>query len=551
MPHNFFIRYPYKQETAKVRIGTKLCQKEKAFIVNRERQIKESLKKHFNILVGDKRVPRVSICLSGGGGRTMVASLGSLLGAKDIGLLDCSMYQVGLSGSTWLIAPWSLMFGQKAKTLEDMKSMFERVLSKKGKKLGKYSYAPQIPKGTAINEIRKHIYRSVAHSQPISAVSMWGSLVGNTVLMDADNKFQTNWFMPRSRNDSRSIAQIIQQGLIPLPLCGAMSQKVEGKNLWFEFSPFEIACRQANVSIASWALGRKFYQGKSINVAPPMPLSYYLGIFGSGFEVEIKELLDHITITNPKINIPGKKSKIEIPLNKMAKKAIKVVSKDGHISPTDLPNFAYGVESSSLKGEKKLHLMDAGIETNIPLALAIRPEREIDLVVMLDNSSNIHNAPELRKAARLCLRLGYDIPKRITEKIYGSHRQIFTVFNHPNEDGYQADIPVIFYVPLWKNDRYDKNFNPFCNTENYCSLAPNFHYTKEGINKLSGLTRFVMNDAKVAIKDILSCLVGDESIASTSSSSTSTTQIDLESFIGPGMSGKDPECPTQPGEQIP
>ena len=32
---------------------------------------------------------------------------------------------------------------------------------------------------------------------------------------------------------------------------------------------------------------------------------------------------------------------------------------------------------------------------------------------------------------------------------------------------------------------------------------------------------------------------------------SSTANIDIESFFGPGMSGKDPVCPIQHGEDIP
>lgn len=41
-------------------------------------------------------------CLSGGGVRAMIASLGALLAAEELGVLDCCSYTSALSGGAWL-----------------------------------------------------------------------------------------------------------------------------------------------------------------------------------------------------------------------------------------------------------------------------------------------------------------------------------------------------------------------------------------------------------------------------------------------------------------
>ena len=226
----------------------------------------------------------------------------------------------------------------------------------------------------------------------------------------------------------------------------------------------------------------------------------------------------------------------------MVKRGIKAVTKDEHILPTDLPNFAHGV-SGPLKNIKRLHFRDAGIDFNIPLPLALRPERGVDLVVVLDCSNNIHNAPELRKAATWCLTHGYKVPSRAAERIVGTQKEMFTVFNHPYEQGYKAHVPVIMYIPLWKRKEYLNEWDPWgkC-TEQYCAKkSENLYYTKDAINKLSGLTRFVMNQntVKFALKDILYELVNKKPMPAP------------EHFPGGGPGGMPYHVPSTPGEDTP
>ncbi|MEX2437994.1 MAG: hypothetical protein WD449_01950, partial [Candidatus Babeliales bacterium] len=443
-----FPKYLYKDKKATVRADTALSDQEQKYIQNRLPIVQSALKK-FDPEFSGTQVPRIALCCSGGGGRAMVASLGLLLGADDIGLLDCAFYQVGLSGSSWLIGPWSVLNSQKGFSITDMKQMYKRVLPGKGTNLvrGVAAYAPEIPVGSALAQLTKHLLRSFAYDQPISAVSIWGSLVASPTLHDANDRFSVAW---------SEVADKIQRGGIPLPLCAAISQKINDEAQWFEFSPFEIGCRKAKAFIPNWALGRQFNNGSSSNTAPAMPLAYSLGIFGSAFEVDMKDLLEHIKIKNPVIEVPGPFKPLEVPLASMVTKAIKGFSTGGHILPTDLPNFAHGMSGSLLGKQERLNLMDAGIAFNIPLPLALRPERAVDMVVVLDCSNNIHNAPELRKAVKWCQDNNYKVPNITPEDTKDSKLKNFIVFNDPRQPGHEVGVPVIFYIPLYKRDGYNE-----------------------------------------------------------------------------------------------
>ena len=48
-------------------------------------------------------MPSVAVLGSGGGFRAMVSLSGVFCALKDMGVLDCTMYTSGLSGSAWYV----------------------------------------------------------------------------------------------------------------------------------------------------------------------------------------------------------------------------------------------------------------------------------------------------------------------------------------------------------------------------------------------------------------------------------------------------------------
>src|SRR5207247_1896594 len=85
---------------------TGLSTGEKNYLNQRLPKVKTALENMLNMQLEDFQVPCIAISGSGGGYRSMIGLLGSLLGAQDFGLLDSSTYIAGLSGSSWMIAPW-------------------------------------------------------------------------------------------------------------------------------------------------------------------------------------------------------------------------------------------------------------------------------------------------------------------------------------------------------------------------------------------------------------------------------------------------------------
>src|SRR5690348_3421029 len=77
---------PYTAQTASVRIGNSICTDEQQFIVERTSHVKISLESLLRINLDGKKIPRIALCVSGGGYRAMITFLGAIQGIPSISL---------------------------------------------------------------------------------------------------------------------------------------------------------------------------------------------------------------------------------------------------------------------------------------------------------------------------------------------------------------------------------------------------------------------------------------------------------------------------------
>jgi len=156
--------------------------------------------------------------------------------------------------------------------------------------------------------------------------------------------------------------------------------------LWFEFTPFEVGCDELGAWIPSWALGRRFENGKSTEHIPEVSFSILSGIFGSAFcaslhyyFIEVQPLLRQLP------------SQLYQWINDI------ITDQDLDIIhpvvPNELPNFVKGLggllkENSpeNITERDYLGFMDAGAELNIPYYPLFR--RDVDCIIALDASAD-------------------------------------------------------------------------------------------------------------------------------------------------------------------
>uniref|UniRef100_A0A8D2IVQ4 PLA2c domain-containing protein n=1 Tax=Varanus komodoensis TaxID=61221 RepID=A0A8D2IVQ4_VARKO len=90
------------QVKTEVNVLKTLSKHEQSATASRKEEVKRGLAK-LGIQCDDK-VPNIAVLGSGGGLRAMIALYGTLVELKKCNLLDCVMYLLGVSGSTWCMS---------------------------------------------------------------------------------------------------------------------------------------------------------------------------------------------------------------------------------------------------------------------------------------------------------------------------------------------------------------------------------------------------------------------------------------------------------------
>jgi len=423
-------------KSAKVRIGKEINEEEKYIIEKRNETIREKL---GEILDKDiVNIPKIGICASGGGCRAMLGTLGFLMGLEDIGVLDTVQYISSLSGSTWCIAPWI----SKEYKLADLKQNIRKKLQSNI---------------LSVNLDYGDLLKKYAHDQPISMVDIYGLLLRNKLLEgDYRLSYQKN---------------IVNKGRYPFPIYTSViaDNYSNSPNLyeWMEYTPIEIGSRYMNSFIPTWSFNSYFDYGYSLRIIQEPPLSYLMGIWGSAFSASMNEILSHLSNNLPQ-NI----------FNNLQHNAKTYNVGDYRFYPALVNNFSYNFDSP-FSNNKYLTLIDAGLDFNLPLPPLL--ERNLDIIIILDSSLNVHHSPELLKAHNYSIRKNLPFPS--IDFTRAGH-EIISVFHTPN-------APTIIYLPRIFNPHYSISYDPdqIITSGGYLNSF-NFLYTPDQIDIFTGLTRF-------------------------------------------------------------
>ncbi|MGE0010244.1 MAG: hypothetical protein AB7F19_06960 [Candidatus Babeliales bacterium] len=461
-----FVRYAPNNE---------LCAAERAFINNRLPHAREALEKFLETKLDENSMPRIALCFSGGGFRAMNLTLGFLKGAHDTGLFESSMYMCGLSGSTWAIAPWIA-------TNEPL-DVYMNELSKKIEQGLNHLNSPQ-----EIELLMQKLLVKTLHKQPLSSIDLYGAVLANTLLSDFGDG-RMNLTISESHQD-------VLMGFLPMPIYTSI-QTNKTPYEWMECTPFEIGSDHLLSYIPTWAYGRKFQHGASLDSAPEQSLGYFLGIFGSAFNVCFQDILVHAGD-----KLQGLKLKLPPLLQEPAHKMINFIGASPlnnlRLFPSMLRNFTHNVQWSPLCNDKNICLVDAGIDFNIPFPPLLRAERKVDVIIVYDASGTIQGSTELKNAELYAKRKGLKFP-RIDYAL--ADKNIVSVFKDKD-----PKVPVVIYFPRITNPAYSQFDPDYCTQHSYCNTM-NFNYSQEQFKELSGLAEFTVKQHTTLIKDVLNEVV--------------------------------------------
>ncbi|RDL33612.1 Lysophospholipase [Venustampulla echinocandica] len=406
---------PEITSSASVRVSSDLCDEEKIFLGKRKKVTTTALAKYLGIPeeeVHPDDVPTIAMVGSGGGLRALVAGTGSMLAASEAGLFNCVTYTAGVSGSCWFQALYnSSISGRRP----------DRMVSHLKHRLGIHiAYPPAAL--AALNQAPTNKFLLGGFVEKLKGdpdanfglVDIYGLLLAARLLIPKGEIGVDEKDLKISNQ-----REYIKHGENPMPIytavrheiplieqseqeqqTGAPSDETKDKAKreayfqWMEITPYEFFCEEFSAGIPTWAIGRKFKDGKNVTDetgyhVPEVRLPLLLGIFGSAFCAtlshyykEVKPLLKGV------IGFGG--------LDEMIEGRNEDLSKVHPIDPASIPNFTYGMEGrlpkttpESLYKCTHLQLMDAGMSNNLPIYPLLRPGRDVDILIAFDASADI------------------------------------------------------------------------------------------------------------------------------------------------------------------
>lgn len=471
---------PYKNTTARIRKGNELCRQERSHRFLRLQKVKESLEElHIQPVSG--HIPTISVVCSGGGYRAMLYTLGALRALEQTKFLNTISYLVGLSGSTWAIGSWL----SSGKSIDEYHEWVINNITFDMKTIDSEDI-------TLIGEVLLNKYCS---GQPLGIVDIYGACVANDLFDCFSNDKDRVYLSEQSKR--------IEDGSLPFPIYTAISGETShSEYLWYEFSPYEVGGAWLGYYVPTWSFGRKFKNGFSVSNAPEQPLGTLLGTFGLAVGITIKRLLKETNIAD-KVKMPLTKKLIDM--------IIEHYGDDRPIS-AEYFNMTYGINNAPFNNLKIAHLVDAGINFNLPYPpiSGLRSERRSDIIIFVDSSAG---------------QIGQELQK--VEHYAQYHKLPFPKIDYTNIDKCAVSVfadtdplvPVVIYVPrIVDHEQLAQVENDSCYQELYSYLYNfdiekciqdeacntfNFCYTKKQARSLTALGEFNM---KIALQRLVTYL---------------------------------------------
>jgi hypothetical protein len=477
----------YNGIDAEVRFGNELHPQEQEYLKHRKIKVQKALEKIVGISLEDKYVPTISLICSGGGYRAMLGSLGSWAGLQHIGVLDAVMYISALSGSTWALGLW-MSTGMPISRLKNYVS--QRLL------LDIYYFNKQ-----SAQYMAHMLATKIAFNQPCTTVDLFGALIANHLLGSFYGKKCQMIHMSEQMKH-------LQHGNMPFPIYTAVDgrMRVANKAPWYEFTPLEVGSSDYDVYVPTWACGRYFSNGKSIDYAPEQSLGFFFGVFGSAFGAHVGLAWDRlIKDLTPSII----RSAIEAMLTKSHLEKARVFW-------AKLPNYMFGLNDYDISNNKYLKLIDAGIEFNLPYppVSGERFERMPDVLIFFDFSRR--NIPyALKKVEEYAHNKGLKFPHIDYHNI---EKKTISVF----KDQKDTSVPVVIYIPrisdksLWEEKKLNPYFKKYKNIEDFdfneCAQSGhchtlNFRYTLHQSKQVMNQMEFNVIANKQQIIDVIKWVI--------------------------------------------
>lgn len=388
-----------------VRQSNTLASQEIQTLTKRLPKIRQYMQKKLKTTLPYRHLPNIALIGSGGGYRSMIASLGFLHGIQKIGVLDSTWYMSTLSGSAWMHAAWL----RNQRSLKDFKSFLQ-------KKVATDLFATPV----SFMGITEILARKIYNGQKVSLVDLWGALIGNMLFSEIS---------PTGKDIFLSdLAAITYNGKYPLPIFSSISPRGNGYK-WFEHTPWEIGSFDDHVFIPTKAFGSPFNAGKSTMYYSEQTLGYHLGIGGSAFAMNAQELFRiYQTQIQDNILLRGLEDIItDLKLGSIRLTRAQINNFMQHMVPLD-----------TFPQNDTLTLIDAGIDINLAIPPMLR--RYVDVFIICDAVSDVPLLQAYKQAIVYAAQHGFKLPPVTTETIDATSIAVFIDQDNPK-------TPIVIYIP--------------------------------------------------------------------------------------------------------
>lgn len=492
------------------------------------------------------------------------------------GLWDCLTYVAGVSGSCWSLAAF-YTFG---------KANFDNVIEHCKKR-----FSPYHPlSGDAIRTLL---------STPGGARSTLGPVIQKsksglqTVAMDLYSVFTTGWIFfqddpadhpggsakkevagyQRSWHRFSTAREYTDTGAQPLPLMTAIRHERPWKDWhdkeapfhnadpssgdhasaenawfqWFEISPYEIGCDEIEAWVPTWGFGRPYNEGKSTMQLPEQSLALLLGLCTSAPAGPLTSYLATISRNLPSGFLGNSIHSLAHAVTKLWGEQGTAQFENHHpLHACNEHNFMYHytplapgeARPPGLENSPRIHLIDSGMDNNCPTYVLLHPQRQADVIINMDASSDVQKDTFPYRVDQIGSRRGMkfirrgnktttandhkhedvnttDTDTKDTSRFQGLYAQLYdgTPSARPAtvEDSYGKTVPTppaplfthdctMIYMPLLPNEKAVPDFDP--STAKF-SGSYNLVWTPEQVETLVEVCRANFRDGEGTVKEAL------------------------------------------------
>ncbi|EJU02610.1 FabD/lysophospholipase-like protein [Dacryopinax primogenitus] len=425
--------YPELEWDAELRRNNALHLEEWQFVVDRRARIAQSgvLAKFLGLPpdedIHPDDVPIIGVGGSGGGYRACFGLLSAFTAFKEEGLWDLFTYVAGVSGSCWSLGAYYTFANRDAHNALNhfmanshshpiSATAFNHVMNSPHG--ADFLFGPLLAKlKTGVAPVILDMYSTVVHSYMFLPIHIKERGEGEPML-------RKEWFQ-WSKVWERSGIKAAEE---PFPILTAVRHERPWRDWkskeepwednnhtskehqeaqdawwqWFEITPLEIGSDELEGWVPTWAFGRKFDKGLSKMRMPEQSLAMILGLSTSAPAGPLSSYLGTIYRNLPKGPFGAMMRGITKEIERFAPHHVERFGEHHPIHACNEANPFFGAEREPNRGQgfensPRLHLIDAGMGNNMPTYSFIHPNRDVDVILNFDYSSDVQKDAALQR----------------------------------------------------------------------------------------------------------------------------------------------------------